>query len=121
VFSKNRDRLLKQEVAEEFFTKLKEQAQGLMSDEHITVDGTLIEAWTSNKIFQPKGSDNKPGGGCGADFRGQKRSKVTHESKTDPRALLYKKSAGCGTRWCAESDLEGAPTVNPVVFRRTCR
>ena len=57
VFSKNRDRLLNQEVAQLFFQRVKAEAQGLMSDEHFTVDGTLIEAWASHKSFQRKGGD----------------------------------------------------------------
>jgi transposase len=52
VFSKNRDRLLNQEMAQRFFTRVKEQAMGLMSDEHFTVDGTLLQAWASQKSFQ---------------------------------------------------------------------
>jgi transposase len=94
VFSKNRDRLLNQAVAEEFFAKIKEQADGLMSDEHFTVDGTLIEAWASHKSFQRKDDGGKPGDGNGKDFHGETRSNDTHQSKTDPQALLYKKSAG---------------------------
>jgi transposase len=94
VFSKNRDRLLNQEVAQQFFAKVKGKAQGLMSDEHFTVDGTLIEAWASHKSFQPKDSESKPGSGSGADFHGEKRTNDTHESKTDPDARLYKKSTG---------------------------
>lgn len=94
VFSKNRDRLLNQEVAQQFFARVKTKAQGLMSDEHFTVDGTLIEAWASHKSFQPKDSEGKPGSGRGANFHGEKRANDTHESKTDPDARLYKKSAG---------------------------
>jgi IS5 family transposase len=92
VFSKNRDRLLNQEVAQQFFAKVKAKAQGLMSDEHFTVDGTLIEAWASHKSFQRKDGDEKPG--SGGNFHGEKRTNDTHESKTDPEARLYKKSAG---------------------------
>ena len=94
VFSKNRDRLLNQEVAQEFFVKVKAKAQDLMSDEHFTVDGTLIEAWASHKSFQRKDGGDKPEGGSGANFHGEKRTNDTHESKTDPEARLYKKSAG---------------------------
>jgi transposase len=94
VFSKNRDRLLNQEVAQQFFAKVKAKAQGLMSDEHFTVDGTLIEAWASHKSFQRKDGDDQPGSGSGANFHGEKRTNDTHESKTDPEARLYKKSAG---------------------------
>ena len=94
VFSKNRDRLLNQEVAQQFFAKVKAKAQGLMSDEHFTVDGTLIEAWASHKSFQRKDGGDKPGSGTGANFHGEERTNDTHESKTDPEARLYKKSAG---------------------------
>ena len=91
VFSKNRDRLLNQDMAQKFFTQVKEQAAGLMSDEHFTVDGTLIEAWASQKSFRRK---DKGGSGSGGDFHGEKRKNETHDSKTDPEARLYKKSAG---------------------------
>ena len=94
VFSKNRDRLLNQELAQRFFGKVKAQAAGLMSDEHFTVDGTLIEAWASHKSFQRKDDDGKPGPGAGSNFHGEKRANETHQSKTDPDARLYKKSAG---------------------------
>lgn len=94
VFSKNRDRLLNQDVAEQFFAKVKAQAQELMSDEHFTVDGTLMEAWASHKSFQRKDGDGKPGAGKGSDFHGEQRSNDTHQSKTDPQARLYRKSPG---------------------------
>jgi len=94
VFSKNRDRLLNQEVAQQFFATVKGKAQGLMSDEHFTVDGTLIEAWASHQSFQRKDSDEKPGAGGNVNFHGEQRTNDTHESKTDPEARLYKKSAG---------------------------
>jgi transposase len=94
VFSKNRDRLLNQEVAQRFFGEVTAQAQGLMSDEHFTVDGTLIEAWASHKSFQRKDGGDQPGSGAGSDFHGEKRTNETHESKTDPEARLYKKAAG---------------------------
>jgi transposase len=89
VFSKNRDRLLNQEIARSFFRRVVERAQDLMSDEHFTVDGTLIEAWASQKSFQRKegGTD-----GDGHDFRGQQRKNDTHASKTDPDARLYRRS-----------------------------
>jgi transposase len=95
VFTKNRDRLLNQEIARSFFRRVVERAQGLMSDEHFTVDGTLIEAWASQKSFQRKdgGSD-----GDGGDFRGQERKNDTHASKTDPDARLYRKSKGAESR-----------------------
>jgi len=91
VFSKNRDRLLNSEVAQKFFAEVNRRASKFMSDEHFTVDGTLIQAWASQKSFRAKdGSDD----GDGTDFRGQKRSNKTHESTTDADARLYKKSYG---------------------------
>ena len=94
VFSKNRDRLLNQEVARLFFGRVKALAAGLMSDEHFTVDGTLIEAWASHKSFQKKKDGGDSGAETGRDFHGEKRSNETHESKTDPESRLYKKSYG---------------------------
>lgn len=77
VFSKNRERLLNQEVAHEFFGRVLAQAKPYLSDEHFTVDGTLIEAWASQKSFQKKdGGDSTPG-----QFHGDKRSNETHQSK----------------------------------------
>ena len=93
VFSKNRDRLLNQDLAQRFFAHVKAQASGLMSDEHFTVDGTLIEAWAGQKSFTRKHED-KDGDGGGGDFRGEQRRNQTHASSTDPEARLYKKSAG---------------------------
>jgi transposase len=90
VFSKNRDRLLTSEVAQQFFAAVLKQAKGFMSDDHFTVDGTLIQAWASQKSFRKKdGSDDD-----GANFHGDKRTNDTHESTTDPDARLYKKSYG---------------------------
>ena len=90
VFSKNRDRLLNQEVAREFFIRVLAQAKPHLSDEHFSADGTLIEAWASQKSFQKKdGGDGDPG-----QFRGERRSNETHESKTDPEARLYRKGNG---------------------------
>ena len=95
VFTKNRDRLLNQEIARSFFRRVVERAAGLMSDEHFTVDGTLIEAWASQKSFQRKdgGTD-----GDGRDFRGQERTNDTHASKTDPDARLYRRSKNAESR-----------------------
>lgn len=89
VFTKNRERLLNQDIARSFFRRVVERAEGLMSDEHFTVDGTLIEAWASQKSFQRKdgGTD-----GDGRDFRGEQRKNDTHASKTDPDARLYRRS-----------------------------
>ncbi len=95
VFSKNRERLLNEEMAEAFFQRVLKMAQPYLSDEHFTVDGTLIEAWASHKSFRPK--DEEPGTGDGnreVDFHGQTRSNDTHQSTTDPEARLYKKSKG---------------------------
>jgi transposase len=91
VFSKNRDRLLNTDVAQRFFAEVNRQAKKFMSDEHFTVDGTLIQAWASQKSYRSKdGSDS-----CdGTDFRGQTRSNDTHQSTSDPDARLYKKSYG---------------------------
>jgi transposase len=91
VYSKNRDRLLNQEVARAFFEQVKRQAVDLMSDEHFTVDGTLIEAWASHKSFQRK---DKGAAAGGRNFHGQERRNDSHQSKTDPEARLYRKSSG---------------------------
>jgi hypothetical protein len=92
VFSKNRDRLLNSEVAQQFFAAVKRQAKR-MSDDHFTVDGTLIQAWASHKSFRAKDGSDSDGSGD-ASFHGHKRSNDTHESTTDPDARLYKKSYG---------------------------
>jgi transposase len=95
VYSKNRERLLNEEIAESFFQRVLERAKPYMSDEHFTVDGTLIEAWASHKSFRPKdGSGKPPGVGGDVDFRGEKRKNETHESTTDPDARLFTKSRG---------------------------
>ncbi len=95
VFSKNRDRLLTSDVAQQFFAAVIAQAKRFMSDEHFTVDGTLIHAWASHKSFKKKdGSDD----GDGTCFHDQKRSNETHASTTDPDARLYKKSYGTESR-----------------------
>lgn len=95
VFSKNRDRLLNEEIAEAFFQRVLKIARPYLSDEHFTVDGTLIEAWASQKSFRPK--DEEPGAEAGSrevDFHGEQRRNDTHQSRTDPEARLYKKSKG---------------------------
>jgi transposase len=95
VYSKNRERLLNEEIAESFFRWVLERARPYMSDEHFTVDGTLIEAWASQKSFRRKGGQGKPRGAGGeVDFHGEKRKNQTHESTTDPEARLFKKSKG---------------------------
>jgi transposase len=93
VFSKNRDRLLNQAMAQEFFRQVLQEAKGLLSDEHFTVDGTLIEAWASQKSFQPKDSPQRDPA-AGKNFRGEKRKNDTHQSKTDPESRLYRKANG---------------------------
>jgi transposase len=100
VFSKNRDRLLAGDIAQRFLEQVIAQARekGLTSDEHFSVDGTLIEAWASQKSFKPKdGSDEGPKGGSrnpDVDFRGKTRRNDTHQSTTDPQARLYRKAKG---------------------------
>jgi transposase len=91
VFSKNRSRLLNEEVAQDFFARVTQLAEGFMSDEHFTVDGTLIEAWAGQKSFQRKDGE---GPKDGSNFHGEKRRNDTHASTTDPEARLYKKSQG---------------------------
>ena len=97
-FGKNRDRLLEHEVAHRFLQAIVQQGRTkrLISSEHFSVDGTLIEAWASMKSFRPKDEDDDDrGDGNGwADFRGTKRSNETHESKTDPDAKLMRKGKG---------------------------
>jgi len=94
-FSKNRERMLEHDVAARFFHAVVELAreQGLLSSEHFSVDGTLIQAWGSTKSFRPKGEEASDSNGFG-DFRGTKRSNETHESATDPDARLYRKGRG---------------------------
>jgi IS5 family transposase len=106
-FSKNRDRLLDGAIAAKLLAAILEQprVKRLLSSDHFSVDGTLIEAWASMKSFKPKGppDDDKPEGGgrnAEADFRGEKRSNETHESTTDPDARLYRKGPGMEARLC---------------------
>jgi len=105
-FSKNRERLLEHEVSRTFLAEVVGliREQGLASDEHFTVDGTLIESWASLKSFSPKDgppppSDNDPSNPS-IDFSGEKRSNVTHESTTDPEARLAKKGPGYQAKMC---------------------
>lgn len=97
-FSKNRDRLLNMESARRFFQSIRDQAQaaGLLSDEHFSVDGTLLEAWASMKSFKPKDGSGPSTGGKNpeVDFRGDRRTNSTHSSQTDADARLYKKARG---------------------------
>ena len=97
-FTKNRDRLQKGEVFEKFMNKLLNhpQVKPLLSDEHFSVDGTLIEAWASQKSFRPKDDSDKDG----ADFHGQTRSNDTHASTSDPDSRLYRKAAGREAKLC---------------------
>jgi transposase len=106
-FSKNRERLLDGDIAGKFFARVLEKARGaqLLSDEHFTVDGTLIEAWAGHKSFKPKETQKKvpppddPGNPT-VDFSGQKRTNATHASTTDPEARLYRKSNGTESKLC---------------------
>ena len=115
VFSKNRDRLLDGDVAAKFLAAVLAQprVKRLLSNDHFSVDGTLIEAWASMKSFTTKGADespenkmdNPPSGGGGsrnreADFHGEKRSNDTHASTSDPDARLYRKGAGKEAKLC---------------------
>jgi transposase len=114
VFSKNRDRLLDGDVAAKFLSAVLAQprVKRLLSNDHFSVDGTLIEAWASMKSFTPKGAsegsndgtDDKPPSGGGrnreADFHGEKRSNDTHVSTSDPEARLYRKGAGKEAKLC---------------------
>lgn len=109
-FTRNRERLLRAHVSRQFFDEVVVQADRLhlLSDEHFTVDGTLIEAAASLKSFRPK--DEPPSAGRGGsgdnpanrwvDFHGEKRSNATHQSRTDPDARLYKKGAGQAAKLC---------------------
>ena len=100
VFSKNRDRLLAGDVASAFFEQVLGQAREkrLLSDEHFTVDGTLIEAWAGQKSFKKKERGQEPPpddpGNPTVNFHGEKRSNQTHQSTTDPESRLYRKSGG---------------------------
>ena len=107
VFSKNRERLLNEEIIHAMFLHIVEMAEkkGLLSSEHFSVDGTLIQSWASLKSLRRKDGkdDRKDDGDKGnpsIDFHGEKRSNATHESGTDPEALLYTKSKGTAARLC---------------------
>lgn len=97
-FTKNRDRLLAGDIAAAFFDAVLIHADSarLLSDEHFTVDGTLLEAWASHKSFRPRGDDPPTDGGGNptVNFHGQRRRNATHRSTTDPDARLYKKAQG---------------------------
>lgn len=107
-FSKNRDRLLNADIVQRLFDQVKAQAYAhkLMSRDHFSVDGTLIDASASMKSFVPKEQDNNSDNdeptsrNSDVDFKGEKRSNATHESSTDPDARLYRKGAGQSSRLC---------------------
>ena len=105
VFAKNRQRLLDADVAREFLLQIVGQAreQGLLSEEHFSVDGTLLEAWASVKSFRPRDGDPpSEGGGRNpeVDFHGERRRNETHRSTTDPESRLAKKGKGKEARLC---------------------
>src|SRR5208282_235036 len=118
-FSRNRVRLLEHEVAGEFFRAVVEQARGLelLSDEHFTVDGTLVEAWASLKSFKRKdaGPNEPPDDRSNptVNFRGERRSNATHQSTTDPEAKLARKGPGKEARLCysANALMENRNTI----------
>jgi transposase len=104
-FSKNRERLLEHDVARAFFTEVVAEAKQrhLLSAEHFTVDGTLLEAWASLKSYRDRDDqDPPPGGGRNpeVDFRGQRRNRETHVSRTDPQARLFKKAFHQAAKLC---------------------
>src|ERR1035437_10562122 len=112
VFTKNRERLLAGEVADGFFTAVLAQAgaQGLLSNEHFTVDGTLIEAWAGHKSFKRKGDDQQTPpddpGNPSVDFHGERRTNATHQSTTDPQARLARKGPGKEAKLCYAGHLQ---------------
>lgn len=104
-FSQNRDRLLEHDVAAAFFAQVVQEAQerNLISEDHFTADGTLFQAWASLKSYRPK--DEEPPSGSGGrnaevDFKGERRSRDTHESRTDPEARLFRKSQNAAALLC---------------------
>ena len=105
VFTKNRDRLLEGEIAAKFLRAVLAQpkVKALLSDEHFSVDGTLIQAWASMKSFRPKdgsGEPPAPGRNGERDFHGEKRTNDTHASTTDPEARLFRKGKGKEAKLC---------------------
>ena len=111
VFTKNRERLLEGDIAQAFFDQVLTQARAhaLLSDEHFTVDGTLIEAWAGQKSFKstqdsPTPPPDDPGNPT-VDFRGERRSNATHASTTDPDARLAKKAQGREAKLCYQGHL----------------
>lgn len=111
-FTKNRDRLLQAEIADRFFAAVVRQAQlrRYVSSDHFAVDGTLLEAWASHKSFKPKdgpgtGAPTAAGRNVEADFHGEKRTNQTHQSTTDPEALLARKSNNTAAKLCYSGHL----------------
>jgi transposase len=106
VFSKNKERLLEHDAARQFFTAIVAEARQrkLLSEEHFTVDGTLLEAWASMKSIRPKDGGRNPPGNSGrnpdVDFRGEQRTNDSHASTTDPKALLARKGPGREAKLC---------------------
>ena len=110
VFSKNRDRLLEAEIASRFLVAILHQPEirKLLSSDHFSVDGTLVEAWASLKTFKPRSDKADPPACCGTgggrneevNFRGEKRGNRTHASTTDPDAMLYRKGPGMEAKLC---------------------
>ena len=124
-FTKNRQRLLDHEIADRFFAAVVAQAKlrRYMSSDHFSVDGTLLQAWASNKSFKPNDRSGDDGDGNGfkgrnaeVDFKGQKRSNKTHTSTTDPEAMLFRKSNNAA----AELSYMRAP-VDREPLRVDCR
>ena len=104
-FSKNRERLIQHQVAEQFFAAVVEEATKakLTSDDHFTVDGTLLQAWASLKSVKPRDDDQSPPAGgknADVDFHGQRRTNETHRSTTDPEARIARKGRGQEARLC---------------------
>jgi transposase len=102
-FSKNRERLASEEIALKFFDAVVREARrlDLLSDEHFSVDGTLIEAWASMKSYRPKdGGGSGPDAGGDRNFKGERRSNDTHSSSTDPQAKLLRKGLGKEAKLC---------------------
>jgi transposase len=102
VFTKNRERLVRGDVAQAFFAAVIAQARAaqLLSDEHFTVDGTLIEAWAGHKSFRPRDEGPGPGSGGEGGFKGERRRNDTHRSTTDPEARLWRKGLSQDARLC---------------------
>lgn len=124
-FSHNRKRLIEHDLATQLLREVVQEAtsKNLISAEHFSVDGTLIQAWSSMKSFRPK--DDPPGGGDSngwSDFKGKKRSNQTHESKTDPNSRLYRKGGGQEARlsYCGNALMENRNGLVVDVDIATC-